>query len=116
MRWVTRSSRERSVSHEGYYAVADWRFGAAGTYARGDSRQELWVALAGPAVNVVIAALLYGWLTLTHQWEALNHLGVVAGPFVERLLMANLWLVLFNLIPAFPMDGGRVLALCWRRE
>jgi Zn-dependent protease/CBS domain-containing protein len=74
-----------------------------------DPRQELWVALAGPAVNLAIAALLYSWLILTHQWEAFSRLGVAAGPFVERLLMANIWLALFNLIPAFPMDGGRAL-------
>lgn len=71
--------------------------------------QELWVALAGPAVNLAIAGLLYVWLTLTHQWAPFSWLGIAAGPFVERLLMANLWLMLFNLIPAFPMDGGRVL-------
>jgi Zn-dependent protease/CBS domain-containing protein len=74
-----------------------------------DPKQELWVALAGPAVNVAIAAVLYGWLTLTHQWEPFNRLGIVTGAFPERLLMANIWLVLFNLVPAFPMDGGRVL-------
>jgi Zn-dependent protease/CBS domain-containing protein len=71
--------------------------------------QELWVALAGPAVNVVIAAVLFVWLSLTHGWAPLGQLNVAAGPFVERLLIANVWLVLFNLIPAFPMDGGRVL-------
>jgi Zn-dependent protease len=74
-----------------------------------DPGQELWVALAGPAVNVAIAAVLYVWLTLTHEWEAFSRLGVVTGAFPERLLMANIWLVLFNLVPAFPMDGGRVL-------
>lgn len=74
-----------------------------------EPRQELWVALAGPAVNVVIAAALYVWLTLTHEWEPFSRLGVVSGAFPERLLMANIWLVLFNLVPAFPMDGGRVL-------
>jgi Zn-dependent protease len=74
-----------------------------------DPKQELWVALAGPAVNVVIGAVLYCWLTLTHGWAPFTNLTVISGPFVERLLLANIWLVLFNLIPAFPMDGGRVL-------
>lgn len=71
--------------------------------------QELWVALAGPAVNVLIAAVLFVWLSATHGWAPLSQLNVAAGPFLERLLVANVWLVLFNLIPAFPMDGGRVL-------
>src|SRR5512147_1158685 len=71
--------------------------------------QEFWVALAGPAVNVVIAALLFAWLNITNGWAPLSRLNVASGPFLERLLVANVWLVLFNLIPAFPMDGGRVL-------
>jgi Zn-dependent protease/CBS domain-containing protein len=74
-----------------------------------DPKQELWVALAGPAVNVALAAFLYSWLIVTHVWEPIGQLRVAAGPFFERLVMANLWLALFNLIPAFPMDGGRVL-------
>ncbi len=71
--------------------------------------QELWVALAGPAVNVAIAAVLFAWLSITHSWAPLGQMHVASGPFVERLLVTNVWLVLFNLIPAFPMDGGRVL-------
>ena len=72
-------------------------------------REELWVTLAGPAVNVAIAAALYIWLTLTSGWVPLGQLAVGAGPFLERILVANVYLVVFNLIPAFPMDGGRVL-------
>ena len=71
--------------------------------------QELWIALAGPAVNLAIAAVLFVFLQLTHDWEPVNRLRLTAGPFFERLLAANVSLVLFNLIPAFPMDGGRVL-------
>jgi Zn-dependent protease/CBS domain-containing protein len=74
-----------------------------------DPRQELWVALAGPAVNVLIAAGLFVWLLVTQSLEPLARLGVVSGPLAERLLAVNLFLVGFNLLPAFPMDGGRVL-------
>ena len=72
-------------------------------------RQELLVAAAGPLVNVAIAALLYGWLLFTQADQAFARLGVSTGPLLDRLLVVNVFLVLFNLIPAFPMDGGRVL-------
>lgn len=71
--------------------------------------QELWVALAGPAVNVVIAAVLFAYLVLTRSLVPLPGLPLTGGPFLERLMTVNLFLVGFNLLPAFPMDGGRVL-------
>ncbi len=71
--------------------------------------QEFWVALAGPAVNVVIAALLFGWLLISGTLAPFGSLGLTVGPFIERLMLVNVSLVLFNMIPAFPMDGGRVL-------
>jgi Zn-dependent protease/CBS domain-containing protein len=71
--------------------------------------QEFWVAVAGPAVNVALAILLYGWILVSHGWIPITKLQVAQGPFVERILVANVFLVLFNLLPAFPMDGGRVL-------
>jgi len=74
-----------------------------------DPKQELWVALAGPAVNVVIAAVLYGWMAITAGLEPFTRLSVTGGPFLERLMYVNVFLVGFNLLPAFPMDGGRVL-------
>lgn len=71
--------------------------------------EELWVALAGPAVNVVVAAVLFAYLVFTRTLEPLTSLSISSGSLVERLMVVNLWLVGFNLIPAFPMDGGRVL-------
>jgi Zn-dependent protease len=80
--------------------------------------QELQVALAGPAVNVVISVILFAWLRVTESLEPLQALTMTTGPFLERIMAINLFLVLFNLIPAFPMDGGRVLRaiLATRKE
>jgi Zn-dependent protease/CBS domain-containing protein len=79
-----------------------------------EPKQELLVALAGPAVNVVLAALLVGVLAATGAGRSLAELAApdesfLGREFVARLVAVNIWLALFNLIPAFPMDGGRVL-------
>jgi len=74
-----------------------------------DPRQELLVALAGPAVNVVIGAALFALLQLTSGLEPLGALSITHGSFVERVMLVNVFLAAFNLLPAFPMDGGRAL-------
>ena len=71
--------------------------------------QEFWVALAGPAVNVVIAIGLFVWLQATGTLQPLLNLNVTSGSLLMRLLAVNLSLAIFNLVPAFPMDGGRVV-------
>ncbi len=71
--------------------------------------QELWVALAGPAVNVVIAGVLFVWMLVSGTLASLTSFSLTSGPVIERLLMVNVSLALFNMLPAFPMDGGRVL-------
>lgn len=74
-----------------------------------DPKQEFLVAIAGPAVNGAIAAALFLILLLGRGLEPFGELDIVEGPFLERLMVVNVVLLVFNLIPAFPMDGGRVL-------
>lgn len=71
--------------------------------------QEFWVAVAGPLVNVVIAAILFAWLWATDGFAPAEEVGLTQGSVRQRLMAVNIVLVLFNLLPAFPMDGGRVL-------
>ncbi len=78
-----------------------------------DPRQEIAVALAGPAVNMVIAAVLWFWLSLNPSAVPVEQVAGEAawysGSFLQKLMWVNVLLGVFNLLPAFPMDGGRVL-------
>jgi Zn-dependent protease/predicted transcriptional regulator len=71
-------------------------------------KEELIIAFAGPAVNILIAAILYPITGLST--ETLKEVSTTLGPdnFSIALMSVNVWLAIFNLIPAFPMDGGRV--------
>jgi Zn-dependent protease len=74
-----------------------------------DPRQELAVAAAGPAVNVVLALGIAGVLLVTGRYVPVTDVTLMGSRFLDQLLMINVVLVVFNLLPAFPMDGGRVL-------
>jgi Zn-dependent protease/CBS domain-containing protein len=85
-----------------------------------DPRQELLIAVAGPAVNVVIAAVLYAVVAALHLGfpdpaartaPATGSLldAIQTAGFLRTLAYTNAALVVFNLLPAFPMDGGRIL-------
>jgi Zn-dependent protease/CBS domain-containing protein len=74
-----------------------------------DPKQELVIAIAGPAVNVVIAGVLWAFLGITGGLPHPSMIEHVDVSLPVKLLAANITLIVFNLIPAFPMDGGRVL-------
>lgn len=72
-------------------------------------REELVIALAGPLVNVVIALVLIGWVGWPDEARFARLGSRDWGEFPDMVLLLNLVMIGFNMIPAFPMDGGRVL-------
>ena len=74
-----------------------------------DPWQELVVAVAGPAVNVVLAAGIYLGSALGRGVGSIGDSARVGGGLLDQLFWVNVSLVAFNALPAFPMDGGRVL-------
>jgi Zn-dependent protease/CBS domain-containing protein len=111
------------VLHELGHALAARRFGVGtiditllpiGGVARleripSEPVQELIVALAGPAVNFLLAALLFLAMLAQSSVQSISIGAIQGGDLIARLLIVNIFLALFNLVPAFPMDGGRAL-------
>lgn len=110
------------LAHEYGHALMARRYGIAtpditllpiGGLARLDRMpekpgQEIAVALAGPAVNFVIFLFLVVVLRVDISVETLTQIEDPTKGFLGRVALVNLMLVLFNMLPAFPMDGGRV--------
>lgn len=110
------------VAHEFGHALAARRYGIRtpditllpiGGLARlermpENPRHEIVVALAGPAVNIVIWAVLVGIVGAEMRIDQLSQIDSTGPGFLGRLALVNLVLAVFNMIPAFPMDGGRV--------
>lgn len=80
-----------------------------------EPKQELLVALAGPAVNVVFAIALYlilafsGGMSELRTIAATGNVTITTSSILAQLFAINVSLTVFNLLPAFPLDGGRVL-------
>jgi len=76
------------------------------------ARDELWIAAAGPLVNFILAAVILLGVALVRGMGPVDP-GMLAEPtdanLAERIAFGNLILALFNLLPAYPMDGGRIL-------
>jgi len=78
--------------------------GIASIMAQPTPKGELFISIVGPITNLVIGAMLYPWTDLGD----ITHKDLTTFTLVDRLFVTNVALAAFNLLPALPMDGGRV--------
>lgn len=111
------------ILHEAGHALTARRFGVPteditllpiGGVARmqripSEPWHEFWIAVAGPAVNVAIAGVIFLGLVAFYGLREVSAPPGLGTTFLTNLMWVNVALVLFNMLPAFPMDGGRVL-------
>jgi Zn-dependent protease len=74
--------------------------------------EEIWISVAGPLMNAIIAGGVFSYLAATHQAPPIKPTDLIQPADVSLLgliAFGNLLLVVMNLVPAFPMDGGRIL-------
>jgi Zn-dependent protease/CBS domain-containing protein len=80
-------------------------------------KRDIRIALAGPVVNLLIAGVATGiLLEAAPQIQLWAHPYVYSGNLPRSLVWGNIWLAAFNLLPAYPMDGGRVLRALFSRQ
>lgn len=72
-------------------------------------KQELAVAIVGPLINLALAGILFIAITVAGGTTRIAEATTIGGAIATQLMWINIGLAVFNLIPAFPMDGGRVL-------
>lgn len=99
-------------------AITLFLFGGVATLERepASPKADALIALAGPAMSAALAALAFGLLFALDRFTPGGAVRDATGLLVTYVVLANAVLAVFNLIPAYPMDGGRVLrALIWRR-
>ena len=75
-------------------------------------REELWVSISGPFANLLLAGGIFGYLAWSRQTIEVKWSELIQGTdqnLLMRLAFGNMLLGVFNLLPAFPMDGGRAL-------
>jgi len=80
-------------------------------------KRDIWIAVAGPMMNLALAASsALVLLAVVPGFHLMGHPPMHSTALLRSIVWANLYLGLFNLLPAYPMDGGRVLRALFSRS